>query len=402
MKALVPVLVLSLGSFGGWRLLSRPDVPSVPEVPVAARALEGGAALAPWVERVRQTPSGSARARTLVELIQGRRRASVVIEGDAIPAPRSPDRLFAVIAVEGERVTELDLARLAVAVLRDAGERQAMVVERTAARRPDEPVDPTAAVGGFMARVGDDVLDVARGTLVPVAQIAHRPLSEGELNGAIAAQAACESAESGVRDRAVEYANAAVQSWPTSPVPWMARAHVWRLVGASSGASLAEQDLRAAIALREDASADLARARVMVTDQRYADAAFAARRALTLAPGWGPAALAVLALAHVAQPADAGSLDGCAALRNARTPWTDDAFALCSEGTPDRVRAQAADRLLASATDPLRVAFAAAHGASNFLPRVRISERREAAAWLALLGHPELARPWIDPGDAGR
>lgn len=395
------LLGASMIAVGVWRVSQRPPPAPVAEIPVAMHSLESGPALAPLVQRARQTPDGTARARLVVEAIQSRRTASVVAEGDAIPAPRSPDRLWSVLAMESERVTELDLARLAVAVLREAGDRDAAVVERTGARRSDEPTDPTGAVGGFMATRGSDVLDVSRGSLVPSGQIAHVALTDATLSGAIAAQAACEAAESGVRDRALEYANEAVRAWPGSPTPLMARAHVWRLVGASSGSALADQDLQTAIALREDASQHLSRARLMVADNRFADAAYSARRANTLAPAWGPAALAVLALSNVARAVDAGATDGCASLRNARSSWTDDAFALCAESTPAGVRAQSADRLLHSASDPLRIAYAAAHGAQNFLSRARASERREAAAWLSLFGHPELARPWIDPGDGG-
>jgi hypothetical protein len=399
-----PVVAAILGGallVGGaaFVLARRPSGP--PPLPVHTPAAASdplaltGDDLAPLVARARAERDAVARARLVATAVHERRAAAVASEDEPTPPPRAPSLVWRVLPTLRERVTELDLARLVAAVLRAAGDASASVAERTAPPRPDDVLDASGVRGSFVVLAGDHVVEPTQGTLVGKGTVRQRALTASALVGAVSAQAALELADAGGNaPRAIEYANASVEAWPEAPVPLAARARVWLAVGASSGLTSAEQDLRAAVSMRDDAALHLLLARVTLMRGDVANAARAAVRAATIAPGWGAPSVALLALKDVNAQLDAGAPDGCARLRGARAPWTDDAYALCSAGVADDVRAASARRLLDGTHDPLRVAFAAAAlpaGAAPSLPsRVARHERRELASWLALFGRPEL------------
>ncbi len=378
------------------------------EVPAQANdALSVGTTLGEVVARVRAERDPVSRARRAAELVHQRRRARVTGEGEEVPPPRSAELVWGVLPSERERVSSLDLARLVAALLRAAGDAGVTVAERTAPARADEPVDPTGMLGSFVVRAGEHVVEVTEGTLTAQASVGHQSLDNASLAGAIAAQSALELATNrGPRDRAQQYASAAVDAWTTSPTPLMARARVWIEVGGSSGLDLADADLRAAIALRDDPAAHLARARVLLAMDRLAEAATESLRAARMAPAWGSAALAMIALGPVLSRLDASAPSGCDGLRRGRAPWTDDAYALCAPDVAAEARRAAATRLVAGSDDPLRAAYGVAtlgDGAAGELhDRLRVGPRREAARWLLLLGHAELAARVMGDADAGR
>ncbi len=363
-----------------------------------------GEALAPLVTRAAAAPGGSARGRLVLEALSAQRRARVVDDLGEVPPPRTGELVWRVLPDPAGRVTELDLARLVVSVLRAAGEPGAAVVARNRPRRPDEPVDPTASLGAWAVSLGDQVLDVSTGLVLGSREVPSTPLSAPMLRAAIASQAALEVAPSpGGRAQALAYANAAVEAWSDGATPLAARARVWQEVGGSSGLDLADADLRAAIALRDDAGLHLARARVLLGQRRLIDAAQEARRAAQMSPGWGEAAVATLAFAPVYARLDAAAPAGCDALRAARAPWTDDASALCAPGSDPAARRAAAGRLLADRNDPLLMAYAGRFlgdaAVSTLQERVRPGQRREVGAWLQLLGAADLAAQlWAEDG----
>ena len=399
-RVIAPALVvIAVVAAGAWVASNRhADAPSAARVPdtvpsTAADPLTVGDDLRPLVERARNERDSTARARMVAEAVQEQRRAALITEDGEIPPPRSPDLLWRVLPAERERVTELDLARLMAGVLRAAGDDTIAVAERTASTRPDEPIDASGVLGSYVVVTHDHVIDASTAALVAKSEVRHRVLTPASLAGAISAQAALEPALSSARDRALQYANAAVEAWPDSPAPLAARARVWLAVGGTSGLSLADTDLRAAIALRDDASLHLARARVLLLQDDLVQASREVARARSMAPAWGMGSLAALAFREVYTRLDAGVADGCAGLRSARAPWTDDAYALCGEGVPDEVRERSARRLLDTSTDPLRVAWAAAALPAGTLSPERVREglRRETARWLVLFGRPEAA-----------
>jgi len=398
---LVAALLGGLVIAGGVALFVSRRLPAPPALPANTPAAANdplavtGDDLAPLVALARAERDAVARARLVATAVHERRAAAVVSEDEPTPPPRAPGLLWRVLPTLRERVTELDLARLVAAVLRAAGDASANVAERTAPPRPDDVLDASGVRGSFVVVVGDHVLEPTQGTLVGKGTVRQRALTATSLVGAVSAQAALELADAGGNaPRAIEYANAAVEAWPEAPVPLAARARVWLAVGASSGLTSAEQDLRAAVSMRDDAALHLLLARVTLMRGDVVNAARAAVRAAAVAPGWGSPSVALLALKDVTAQLDAGAADGCARLRSARAPWTDDAYALCRAGVADDVRAASARRLLDGTHDPLRVAFAAAALPAGAVPslssRVARHERRELAAWLVLFGRPEL------------
>lgn len=389
-----------------------PGASSTPAVPSGVPAdaqdpLAVGAELQPLIARLRALRDPTARARAAGVAVHERRRAAMMGEDDVIPPPRSPDLVWRLLPAERERFTELDLARLLAAALRAAGDASATVVERLAGSRPDLPADPTGSLGSYGVKVGEHVLDVATGTLLAAADAPHRALTSVDLAGAVSSQSALELATTGGgRDRAVQYANAGVQAARDAPMALAARARVWIEAGGSGGESLAEADLQAAVSQRDDPALQMLRARLLLLQGRLGEAATAATRAARRAPAWGTPALALFALRDVLRAADAGAVDGCAALRGAQAAWTDDAYALCADGTTAAVRASAARRLLDASRDPLRVAWAASALDAGELralrDRVRVTQRPELARWLLLLRRPDLAQLVSDAPDAGR
>ncbi len=390
------LVALAGGTFAWMRARAPSDAPRVPEH-VAPSAADPLAIETPELravaERLRSITDTTARARSAAEEVHRRRAASLTAHGDPVPPPRSPDLVWRLLPSQREAVTELDLARLVTALLRASGDARAAVAERTAPARPDEPLD---ALGSFVAVTGESVIEVSQGTLVGASSVRLARLGDAALAGAISAQAALEAAASGSsHERAVQYANAAVEAWGDSPVPLVARARVWTLAGASGGLPLAESDLRAALSMRDDAAIELSIARVLLLRGDVLGASRAVVHAASLAPAWGHAAVALLCLRDVNAQLDAGAPDGCERLRQARAPWTDDAYALCARETPEATRSASARRLFEASHDPLRRAWAATFlgpdaGASlrRALPTV---DRREAAAWLSLLGRSDLA-----------
>jgi hypothetical protein len=350
---------------------------------------------------LRAEPNPAARLRQVTDALHGRLRARLA-EPDEPPAPpRSPTELWRALPDPSAVVTELDLARLAVALLRAAGSADAVVAERRAPALPGEPVDPSGTRGSFVVGLGEHTADVGRAVLLARAEAPCAPLEAPALAAAVRVQAALAASARGDRTLAIEHGTAAVEGWPTSSVPLAARARVWLEVGGSGGLSLADGDLRAAIALRDDASYHLARARLALREDRLGEAAFEVQRARRLAPAWGTAALATLALGPVLAALDAGTPDGCQGLRDARAPWTDDAYALCADGVGEDVRGSAARRLLARGRDPLVLAAAAAHGAPGLVGRVAARDKPETAAWLRAFGRPDLAAGLLGLVDAG-
>lgn len=389
----------------------RPGPASTPAPPAALRTaspdsdpLAVGDGLRDVVARIASAPSGAPRGRAVLQALEVR-RARLVDDLGEVPPPRAPDLVWRLLPDPNARVTELDLARLVTGVLRAAGEANAAVVTRLRPRRPDLPLDPTASLGAWAVRLGDQVLDVGAGLVVGAQTAPTATVSPTALRAAIAAQAGLEVAPSpGGRSQSLSYANAAVDAWPDGASPLAARARVWQIVGGSGGLDLADADLRAAIALREDAALHLARARVLLGQRRLTEAAQSVRRAATLSPAWGEASVALLAFAPVLSRLDAAAPPGCDALRTARAPWAVDAAALCDPATPSEAREAAARRLLPQHADPLVMAWAARHLGADALAQLRTHSRpearRELADWLHLLGLGDLAAQLV-AGDAG-
>lgn len=363
---------------------------------------ETGPELAPLIAQVRTIRDHTARGRAILDTLTATLQsngATLVTDPEDTPPARTPDEIHRALRSPHGRVTALDLARWAAAVLRAAGS-QAEVAERTRALRDDEPADPSGLLGSYVAILGDHAMDVTARTLVAARETAPRILRGTSLAGAVLAQAALHAAVSGApRDRVLALAEGAVRAWPDGTVPLAVRALAWQVVGASGGMRLADQDLASAIARRDEAPLHLLRARLALVAGNPTLAATEAFAALRRSPAWGPAALAHVVLAPY-QP-DAG--DRCAPLVTAREPWTDDALALCQRDrlSPNVVRA-AAERLAASSHDPLRLAYAAAAGHQEAATRVRAHDRPELAAWLLALGRPDLAHTLLHPTDAGR
>jgi hypothetical protein len=245
----------------------------------------------------------------------------------------------------------------------------------------------------------EHVLEHEAGTLRAAREAAPVVLTGRVLAGAQLAQDALHAIATGApRDRVMALAEGSVQAWRDGVVPLAVRALAARAVASSGGAVMAEQDLVSAIARRDTAPLHLLRARLAVASGDVERAQAESAAALQRAPSWGPAALANAVFAP--RGGDAG--EACAPLQTAREPWTDDALALCRRDSlaADVVQA-AATRLMDSSRDPLRVAFAAAAGASGAATRVPANEHGELAGWLALLGRGDLARALLAPADAG-
>jgi hypothetical protein len=379
--------------------LPPPEVAPMGQSPLRVESPE----LRAVAERIRQEHDATARARMAAEMVHQRRTAAVVTdEGDVSP-PRGPDLLWRLLPSRTEHVTELDLARLITALLQSAGDTTVHVAERSMSARPDEPMDASGVLGSYVVVSGEHVIEPTQGTLVSVSTVRHHVLTAVALAGAVSAQAALELAIGGAgKERALQYANAAVTAWPESSVPLAARARVWLLTGGTSGQTLAENDLRAAVSLRDDAALHMLLARLSIARDDLRSAVSEVKRAATMAPAWGVPAVALLALRSVLVALDAGTVDACAALRSARAPWTDDAYALCDTGSSETVRMTAARRMLETHSDALRLAYASSviGNADVILRKTRPFERREAATWLTLFGHPDLAAALLDT-DAG-
>jgi hypothetical protein len=396
--------VLTLGVLLHLRRPSHDDTPhdtvaSTPAVGPDPLALDG-TELGPLIERVRAERDLAARARLAATEVHRRRSAALVTDDAPTPLPRTPDLVWRVLPASQEAVTELDIACLMTAVLRAAGEASVSVAERTAPSRADEPTDASGTRGSYVVVVGDHVIEPFDGSLIGSASVRHRVLSPAALSGARAVQEALALAEAGqAGDRATQRATAAVDAWPDAPTALAARARVWLLVGASGAAPLAERDLRAAVSMRDDPALHLSLARLALVGGDLAGAARATQRAARYAPAWGSAAVALHALAPVLAQLDAGTIDACGLLRNARAPWTDHAYTLCRPTVSDVARTEAARRLLEGSRDPLRVAYALTklpvREARARIERMGAHDRREATAWLLLMGGP------LPEGDGG-
>lgn len=403
--------VLSLGAMGitvaSYRARPTTGGTAAVNVPGALEPLVDSPELSPLITRLRREQSPTARARLAITEVKNRRRAHLADEDSPVPPPRSPTLVWRLLPSAQGVVTELDLARLVATLLRGAGD-PAEVVERTGPLREGEPTTMAPWLGAYMVRTGEQLVDLDAGTVLPASEFRHTVLSPTELGGAIAAQAAVEAAGvSGMNDRALEWARSAVEAWTNSPTPLAARAHTWLLVGASSGLDLADQDLRAAIALRDDGPLHFARARVLLARSDIMGAALESRRAASMARDWGTANLAVRAFSTVLSRLDAGTLTdlGCPGLERSRAPWTDDAYALCSSTADSVTRNSAAQRLIEHSHAPLRLAWAAHTLRTDSLTalRSRLSAPmlRETSRWMSLLGDADLASELLTSPDGG-
>jgi hypothetical protein len=360
-----------------------------------------GPQLASWVAAVREPRDSLARARVALDRITTSMQASgahLVVDTDGtggIPRARPLDAIGAALTSRDGRVTTLDLARLETGVLRAAGA-DASMAEQTRSLRPDEPADPTGLLGRYAVVVGDHAVDVAAGTIVSSRDIGPRAIDDASVAGAMLAQSALADVLDG-RDRsaAVVLADQAVQQWPDGAVPLATRARVNQVLGGPGAAAIARQDLDAALALRDEAPVHLLRARDALVAGRAETTIAEVQNALRRAPHWGEAALAFAIVApHVP---DAG--DRCSALASARDEWAADAVLICHG---DATASAAAERLAGITRDPIRLAFAAAAGATAASSRVLAADRTELAAWLLLLGRADLASQLLAAPDAGR
>jgi hypothetical protein len=364
-----------------------------------AFASHGGTAA--WVAQVRSGNGDLVHARSVLDLVSaGLTHARWVDDPYDAPPSRTVDEIAHALARDDGRVTSLDLARLAVSVLRDAGTR-ADLAEQTTGVRAGEAADPSALLGRYVAVVGDTAIDVAGRALVASRDLHVRTLDPDAITGAMMAQSSLHAAYSGAgRDRVVALADGAVAAWRDGVVPLAVRAEAWRIAGASGGLGLADQDLASAIALRDsDAPLHLLRARMALLAGRGDLVASEVAAARSRANAFGAAALAAAIVGTAAT--DGG--DRCAPLRDAHEAWANDAWTLChatDTGAPE-VR-DAAQRLAADAVDPMRLAYAAAFGAEGTLARVRGPQRDEYAMWLVALGRRDLASAALGLGDAGR
>jgi hypothetical protein len=177
------------------------------------------------------------------------------------------------------------------------------------------------------------------------------------------------------------------------------RARVNQLLGGPGAAEIARQNLDAALAIRDDAPIHLLRARDALVSGALTSTLSEVRNALRLAPHWGDAAVAFAIVGSRAP--DAG--DRCEPLAGSHEPWAPDALRLCREGaSPDPSLTAAAQRLSDTSRDPIRLALAASGGATGTLARVLAADRAELAAWLLLVGRPDLAEQALGTPDAGR
>jgi hypothetical protein len=359
-------------------------------------------AIAEWVTHARSATDPLARVRVALDDVAGAfhaANATLVTEGYDTPPTRSIEQIAAAVRSPGARVTSLDLARLVASIVRGAGS-ELTISEQTRALRPDEPVDPSAVLGGYTIVASGNAADLAGFTMVPARDLDPRVMDEHATLGAMLGQSAVSRAVTGDRS-AARLAESAVRQWPDGWVPLAARAFVFRVVGASGGLQLALQDVSAATAARDSAPLHLLAARVAIAAGELARVPAEVRRARQLAPHWGPAAVAWIAVEG--RNPDAGN--PCEALASARDDWSSDAVLVCQhrmDAVPDPVVRTAAERLMRNTHDPLRLALATIGGAEGAAARVLASERTELAGWLALLGRPDLAAQLMNAGrDAG-
>jgi len=361
-------------------------------LPPLPASVADGLAFRAVVAQVRNAAQPAARARIVLDVLQARRGTTQpVSDADDAPTARSLDAVFAALP-EG-RYSSLDLARVALGVLRAAGT-EARMAWQSASPRGDEPPEPTGLLGVYVVRVGDSTMDLAGGNVVGPDDLRVRDMDDRATEGALRAQSALAELRTGAApQRMVALADEAVRAWPTGTVPLAVRAAVFRAVGSSSAGDAADRDLAAALALNDDAALHRLRARLAVASGDGTRAHTEARAVLRTARAWGDAAL--LAIVLGATDGDAGG-DPCAPLREARGDWTQDAWLLCRGDPTGVIRGPAATRLVAGTRDPLRLALAAASGSPSASARVRAAERAEFYAWLRVLGRGDLVP------DAGR
>ncbi|MBL8601527.1 MAG: hypothetical protein JNK72_06350 [Myxococcales bacterium] len=353
--------------------------------------------------RAASTPS--ARLRVLGERLQARRRARWVSGGDGVPPPRSPAQVWEALARPETAVTELEVARLAAALLRGCGD-SAEVALRERPRRREHSRSDVAALGSWLVRSGDQLLDLGSMMVLGASAVPHTVLNSVQLAAALDAAAAIEvSTAAEGRAAALGRAESAVNGWRDGWLPLAARATVWVNVGASSGLDHAARDLSAAIALSDDAGLHLARARVLLGQRRLVEVAFETQRALQMAPGFTEAAMASMLLHRVYAQLDGGAPSGCEALHLAHQPTADLASVLCAEGQSEASRAQAATQLVARSTDPLVLAYAGRALGPSAAPTLRqkttlAAARRELVGWLEAAGESALLAALV-PQDGG-
>lgn len=407
------VVALALVAGGGVYLaMKRADRASdVRESPIARSLRAGGEAPDPfaahgttsvWTAQVRSGNGDVVRARSVMDLVVASlQHARLVDDPHDAPPARSIDDVARALAAADGRVTSLDVARLMVSILRDAGVQHADVAEQLGTPRPGDPPDPSALLGRYVAVVGDMAIDLTGRTVIAARELHAQPLASDALLGAMLAQSALHAIHTDTRrDRALALADSAVNAWRDGVVPLAVRAEAWRAAGSTGGLGLAEQDLASAVALRDgDAAIHLLRARFALMGGRGDLVDAEIRAALSRARTFGPAALAA-AIAGT-EAVDGG--DRCAALNDAHGEWTTTAWTICRGGGAGALDARdAAQRLIGNSTDPMVLAYGAASGAEGALARVRSDERDEYAAWLVAMGRRDLAAITLGLVDAGR
>ncbi|MFO0560629.1 MAG: hypothetical protein U0269_21620 [Polyangiales bacterium] len=325
---------------------------------------------------------------------------STAIDQGLAPS-RSIEQLASALASRSARFTSLDLARLLYSALEGSG-LSPRFARRANAPRPDAPADPSGALGRYVVLIGEHAIDPLDSQPVSLRDARASPMTAAQVTGAMLVQSALAAMVTGDRAKATTLLARSIELWPEAGLGHAARAIVTR-DGLSGGVDESvTRDLATAVAASgDDPGVLLLRARAAVASGDVVLAQTSARQARAKARAWGAAALANV----LAFDANAASGAGrCDALIDANESWTDDALTACraltASGAAPPESTPAAQRLAASATDPMQ--FALATLALGEVQRVPSSMRQEYAAWVSVGGRPELAHRALEEGDAGR
>lgn len=346
-----------------------------------------------------------ARARTTLDAVreklatQGHTASQSVDQG--LAPSRSIDQLGAALSSRAARFSSLDLARVIYSALEGSG-LSPRFARRSNASRPNFAADPSGALGRYVVVMGEHVIDPLEAQPVAARDARTTEMTAAQITGAMLVQSALSSMVTGDRARASSLLTRAVELWPEAGLAHAARSIVTR-DGLSGGVddSVTRDLATAAAASGEDPAVLVLRARAAAVAGDNVLAQTCARQSRAKARAWGSAALAsVLAFDASA----AGGAGRCDALIDASEPWTDDALTACraltASGAAPPESTPAAQRLAASATDPMQWALVTL--ALGEVQRVPPAQRQEYAAWLTIGGRPELAQRALEGEDGGR
>ena len=371
-------------------------------------AFEGGPAVRALAAQCHaQAPL--AKAREVLDAIRAKiTSASHTINEstNTVPSVRTSDSLVLALSGSQSVFSSLDLARILAATLREA-QVPFTFARRTSGTRPNTPPDPTGVLGRYVVIVDSIALDPTDGQAIARNEARPVVLDVGAITGAMLVQSALAEERAGNHSKALTLIRSAVDQWGDGGIAHAARAFITRTQGVPPQDVLRDLDT-AVVASNDDPAIHLLRAHTAVMFGEPVLARTSAQLAWQRARGWGDAALAA-AMTYTPSPAsDSGVVDRgrCERFLDARESWTDDALTACAALTTDGPATEpqlaAAQRVGASSTDPMRVAFAMAVRQSTNGFTVNSSVRQEVLGWLLLAGATPVARELMLGPDAGQ